>query len=185
MQELLDQARAAQSDALREVERMRPSAAEERALAGFRAQIAEEALRARRTAGRRYAGLAAAALILAVAGWFALRTGRDGEQAGRDSTTLGAADSCAQPIGGGADFTCFRWVSALPANGWFDVVVEDAAPAGDGGEVARARHLRANEWRPAEIAVARWPDRIRWTVEKYDASGTLVKAFSAEASRSP
>lgn len=80
------------------------------------------------------------------------------------------------PAGEVASFSEFRWRFELPANGWFTLRVFDAE---SGIEIGRADEWTADAWAPRESATGGWPNRIRWTVEAYDANGQRIAGSEA------
>ncbi len=133
----------------------------------------------RRRARRRVLLLSAAALVLAL-GLTArfLLFNRPGQ-----SSTLGDEPVVLlAPVGASAAFSTFTWESTSAA-AWFEVVVEDGSAAGV--SVTRSGRLSSHTWSSDPQEVSSWPDRIRWEVRAFDASGALLGAASASAWRSP
>ncbi len=136
-----------------------------RAEAALRAHAARGAGERRRTM-RRVIGLAAA-LVAASALVLVLRA-REGPLP--DGGFLGDDAETAQPEGAVEDFSSFSWTDALPAEGWFRVVVyrEDAAEL---ASIAESPRLAEPRWSPPPSLHASWPDSIVWKLEIHRGSG--------------
>ena len=126
-------------------------------------------------------GLVAASLL-----WLVLVDGRPPleEQPPREPFVLGpGATEGVVPSGPVTTLgSPFRWT--LDLQGWFVVVVFSDPEGGvEATELAQSPRLEENEWTwPAE-QVDTWPDRIRWEVRSFDASGVLQESVTVRAWR--
>lgn len=128
---------------------------------------------------RSYFRIAAAAAVLLFAGWFVAQDHRTGGASeSQPPVMLGQGLACVAPLEGGSDFTRFAWTGERRRGASFELTIRDEA----GREIARFSDLESTEFLvPADQAAA-WPDRIEWTVEHRDASGSLERS-SAHAWR--
>ena len=144
-------------------------------------QLVDELLRprlegARRGPARRWA-LAGLAATLAV---FLLLVVRRDPPASPDRALGSRGWSLTAPVQG-EGYGRFSWTGPEDHAGWFEVRVYDGGPAG--ALLSQREDLDEREWRPAATLTASWPDRVRWQVLIYDASGLLSDALTGEASR--
>ncbi len=91
-----------------------------------------------------------------------------------------------EPSGSVESFpSTFRWDLELPIGGWFDVQVfrSDTDGLGPTAPLASASFLKTNEWTWTDIDTDKLPNRLRWEVQVYDATGFPGTRVSAELSR--
>ena len=86
------------------------------------------------------------------------------------------------PLGEVAAYSRFEWDFDLPDGGWFQVIVSSAE---DDRELQRSRPGVQSSWEPEADVRGAWPERIRWTVNAYDATGVVIWSDGEEAWRSP
>lgn len=138
----------------------------------------EARLRAHAQAGwsrprRSYLRIAAAAAVLLVAGWFVAQDRKSGDGGEPQSPVmLGQGLACVAPLEGASDFTRFAWTGERRRGASFELTVRDES----GHELARFQDLETTEFRVSEKQASSWPDRIEWTIEQRDASGSLERS---------
>lgn len=112
-----------------------------------------------------------------------------GADPGARSATLGAGlVEPVAPVGESPSFGAFAWrapASSEAPGGWFEVRVSADRP-GEGlpATLARSGRVTGTSWSPDPEEASAWPERIRWEVRAFDASGALLDAAEARAWRS-
>lgn len=125
--------------------------------------------------------LAAAGILLVACSalwWF--RSSGPGVEPAEDHV-LGSSVQLLEPVGAVASFARFRWLPGPFAGGYFEVLVRDE----ESGVLVRRSGSRGEaEWQLSAAEEAQLPERIRWEVQPFDASGRPGRPASAQASRS-
>lgn len=114
--------------------------------------------------------LAAAGLLIAAIAWAIGRFGADSHRPNGgtgDRIRLGSAIRCLGPIGSVDAIEEFRWQGELPAGGYYELIVSDAA----GDELFREPDLDEARYRPTDRQREALADSIRWRVVAKDATG--------------
>jgi hypothetical protein len=166
-------AEAAQLGSVPGQERFRAAALAGMPRAG-RAAVAAPAWR-----GRRWLAVAGILLVASTALWW-FRSSGGGAGASQDHT-LGTSVQLLEPVGAAASFARFRWLPGPFAGGYFEVLVHDEE---SGALVRRSGSRDEAEWLLSAAEEAQLPERIRWEVQPFDASGRPGRPASAQASRS-
>jgi hypothetical protein len=129
---------------------------------------------------------ASAAAGVLVVGWIARLLAPPARDGARD-TLLGAqTKSSCKPSGPVVEYGEFEWDLALPPQGEFELIIWDDRPDAAIEAVFRKSKLHTPAWKLTPEEARALPDKIRWEVRVYDASGAPwpdVAGASAERSR--
>jgi hypothetical protein len=129
--------------------------------------------------GRRWLAAAGILLVSCSALWWFRSFG--GGEGASENHMLGSSVQPLEPVGAVASFARFRWLPGPFTGGYFEVLVHDEE---SGALVRRSGSRDEAEWLLSAAEEAQLPERIRWEVQPFDASGRPGRPVSAQASRS-
>jgi hypothetical protein len=133
----------------------------------------------------RWAALAAAAILVAVllrSEWFDRGVDDLGFGPNGGQQTLGAKVELLHPLGVVSDYGTFQWSGTLPAGGWYQLKLYAGQ---DDVAWLVSPSLRGAEWLPQLEESQSWPAKLRWNLQRFDASGAPIDSTFGEASLSP
>ena len=131
--------------------------------------------------------VASAAASLLVIGWIARLVLRQDVSSAPNDITLGPTQQVRMsPQGPVREYSPFEWALELPSQGHFELRIWDDRAGAAADPFAKRTDLDQPRCPFSPEQTRTWPDKIRWQVLAYDATGAqLPGVFSASAERSP
>lgn len=186
VRELLDHAGQDERETLAAIELARPVPGSELVAPFVRRALAERSARVRPTWTRRsLAWVASAAAGLVAVGWLVrwLLPEDGGDQRG---ILLGDThEHGMSPRGPVREYTPLEWKLPLPKGGYYQLRIWDGGSDESLDPFVTMPRLEEPRWFAPPQVARTWPDKIRWEVRVYDATGVLQDSELASAERSP